>query len=103
MRPRLKVSLDPRSMRACLLCAIALGIFAATAFALEHEDAGNAHKASPTSTTTPAALKPIVLITGGTGYVDLPTGKSPGVLNSADISDPPLHPFLPPPAVPHRP
>ncbi|MGC1398603.1 Kelch repeat-containing protein, partial [Candidatus Binatus sp.] len=41
------------------------------------------------------ALKPIVLIAGGTGYVDLPTGKSPGVLNSAEIYDPTLRRFLP--------
>ena len=41
------------------------------------------------------ALKPIVLIAGGTGYVDLPTGKSPEVLNSAEIYDPALRRFLP--------
>ena len=33
-------------------------------------------------------MKPIVLIAGGTGFVDLPTGKSPGVLSSAEIYDP---------------
>src|SRR5260370_23403559 len=94
MRLRRKVPLATR-MRACLLCAIVLGIFSAASFAVESEDASRAHKASPTSTITPAALKPIVLIAGGTGYVDLPTGKSPGVLSSAEIYDPALHRFLP--------
>src|SRR5580700_6409995 len=94
MRQRLKVSLATR-MRACLLCVIVIGIFSAASFAVEKEDASRVHKASPTSTITPAALKPIVLITGGTGNVDLPTGKSPGVLSSAEIYDPALHRFLP--------
>ena len=90
----MKVSLATR-IRTSVLCVIVLGIFYAAGFAVETGDAGTANEASPTSTTTPAALKPIVLITGGTGYVDLPTGKSPGVLSSAEIYDPAIHQFLP--------
>ena len=90
----MKVSRATR-IRASVLCVIVLGIFSAASFAAENVDANSAHEASPTSTITPAALKPIVLITGGTGSVDLPTGKSPGVLSSAEIYDPALHRFLP--------
>ncbi len=95
MRQRVEISVAARSMRAILLCGIALGIFSVTVFAVEGEDTGIAHKASPTSTITPAALKPIVLIAGGTGYVDRPMGESPGVLSSAEIYDPDLHRFMP--------
>src|SRR5258708_5483938 len=95
MTQRLKVSLASRSMRACLLSAITLGILSASAVADEREHSSSTHKASPTSTITPAALKPIVLVAGGTGYVDRPMGESPGVLSSAEIYDPALHRFMP--------
>jgi hypothetical protein len=95
MRERRKVSLAARSTRACLLAAIALCILIATARADERKHSSNTPVASPTPTATSGALKPIVLIAGGTGYVELPTGKSPGVLNSAEIYDPALRRFLP--------
>src|SRR5581483_4435854 len=48
---------------------------------------------SPTPTPTPV---PVVLITGGTGIVDVaPTGESPAVLNTAEIYDPVVGEFLP--------
>ena len=95
MIKRCKISLAARSIRAYLLFAIALGSFPAAALAQEREHAGSAQEASPTSTATPAALKPVVLIAGGTGYIDRPTGETPGVLSSAEIYDPALHQFLP--------
>ena len=100
MRERRKISLATRSVRAFLLCAIALGVFFATAYADERAHssstpASSTPAASPTPSTAPGALKPIVLIAGGTGLVDLPTGKSPGVLSSAEIYDPALRRFLP--------
>ncbi|HWJ40586.1 MAG TPA: kelch repeat-containing protein, partial [Candidatus Limnocylindrales bacterium] len=95
MRNRRNLPVALRNMLACLLCLIALGILYATALAQERQKTSRTQAASPTSTDTPAALKPIVLITGGTGYVDRPTGQSPGVLSSAEIYDPALHRFLP--------
>jgi Galactose oxidase, central domain len=94
MRERRKVSLATRSIRASLLCAIVLGAFSA-AMADERERSSSTLEASPTPTTTPGSLKPIVLIAGGTGYVDRPTGNIPGVLNSAEIYDSALREFLP--------
>ena len=85
MGERLKVSLLARSI-AILLCAIALGVSSAPALAQE---------ASATPSGTPGALKPIVLIAGGTGYVKQAAGQGPEVLNSAEIYDPALHQFLP--------
>ena len=91
-----KFHVAARSMRAILLCAIAARQFSPRRLSrYEREHAGIAHEASPTPTATPAALKPIVLIAGGTGYVDRPTGESPGVLSSAEIYDPALHRFMP--------
>src|SRR5258708_15180729 len=95
MRNRRNLPVALRSIRACLLCVIALGIFYATAFAQERQRTSRTQEASPEPTATPAALKPIVLIMCGTGYVDRPTGQSPGVLSSAEIYDPALHRFLP--------
>src|SRR5277367_2521430 len=95
MRERRKISFATWSIRACLWCAIALGIFSMTSRANEREQSSSTPEASPASTATPGALKPIVLIAGGTGYVDMPTGKSPGVLSSAEIYDPALRRFLP--------
>lgn len=95
MSERRKISRAPRGMRACLLAAIAVSVFFATARADERQHSSNTPEASPTPAATPGALKPIVLIAGGTGYVELPTGKSPGVLNSAEIYDPALRRFLP--------
>src|SRR5258708_4880036 len=95
MRNRRNLPVALRSMLACLLCLIALGSFYARALAQERQHTSRTQAASAGPTATPAALKPIVLITGGTGYVDLHTGKSPGVLSSAEIFDPALHRFLP--------
>src|SRR5271156_4425019 len=95
MKERRKALLATFSIRACLLCAIALGVISATVLADEREPAKRTQQASPTPTITVGALKPIVRIAGGTGYVDLPTGESPGVLSSAEIYDPALHRFLP--------
>src|SRR5271156_4833291 len=85
MRERLKVSLVARSI-VSLVCAIALGVCSGLALAQE---------ASTTPASTPGALKPIVLIAGGTGYVKRATGQSPEVLNSAEIYDPAIRRFLP--------
>ena len=95
MRERRRILLDAPRTRACLLCAIAIAVFFATARADEREHSSSTPEVSPAATATSGALKPIVLIAGGTGFVDLPTGKSPGVLNSAEIYDPALHRFLP--------
>jgi len=95
MKERRKISRAARGMRACLLAAIAVGVFFATARADELEHSSKTPEASPTPAATSGALKPIVLIAGGTGYVELPTGKSPGVSNSAEIYDPALRRFLP--------
>jgi len=95
MKQRCKISLTARSICAYLLFAIALGSFSTAALAQERDHPGSVHEASPTPTATLAALKPVVLIAGGTGYIDRPTGETPGVLSSAEIYDPALHRFLP--------
>ena len=49
---------------------------------------------TPTATPT-EVLRPVVLITGGTGTVDVPTGQSPAVLDSVEIYDVENGQFLP--------
>ncbi|MGH7905866.1 MAG: hypothetical protein ACREP6_04490, partial [Candidatus Binataceae bacterium] len=50
--------------------------------------------AVPTATPTPA-MRPVVLLTGGTGLVEAPTGESPAVLNTAEIYEPMSGQFFP--------
>ena len=94
MIKRCKISLAARTILAGLLFAIALGSLSATSLAQE-PSTPVLREASPTPTATFAALKPVVLIAGGTGYIDRPTGETPGVLSSAEIYDPAIHRFLP--------
>jgi len=94
MKRRLRVPLAAR-ICASILSVIVLGIFSASSFAVESGDAGSVHEASPTSTTTPAALKPIVLITGGTVPSICRRERVRAFLSSAEIYDPALHRFLP--------
>ena len=49
---------------------------------------------TPTATPT-VVLRPVVLITGGTGTVEVPTGQSPAVLDSVEIYDVDNGQFLP--------
>jgi len=95
MRDRFTVSFTGRSIGTCVLCAIALGLLVATALATDLEQPGHTREESPLTPQNYGALKPIVLIAGGTGYVDRAMGKSPGVLNSAEIYDPALRRFMP--------
>ncbi|HXM89396.1 MAG TPA: hypothetical protein VN916_08060, partial [Candidatus Acidoferrum sp.] len=94
MRERLKVSLLARRL-AILIYAIAFGVGPAPGFAQEASATRSATPESATPSVTPGALVPIVLIAGGTGYVEGAAGQSPEVLNSAEIYDPALHQFLP--------
>ena len=48
---------------------------------------------TPTPKPTPA-FKPVVLIAGGTGTVNAPTGESPAVLDAAQIYDPAARKFV---------
>ena len=50
---------------------------------------------SPTPSPKPTpALSPVVLIAGGTGTVDAPTGESPAVLDTVQIYDPAANKFV---------
>src|SRR5262249_15489853 len=49
---------------------------------------------TPTATPT-VALRPVVLMTGGTGTVEVPTGQSPAVLDTVEIYDVENGQFLP--------
>ena len=80
--------------RVTLLCALMLAAGSASSTARERRR--NAHAKSPTPTAAPTpALKPVVLISGGSGLLDLPAGKGLAVLNSAEIYDPAAHRFMP--------
>ena len=77
-----------------LIFALMLGLSAGAAAARSRRS----HR-TPTPTLTPTAtptivLRPVVLITGGTGTVDVPTGVSPAVLESAEIYDVETSEFL---------
>lgn len=83
-----------RIARIFLCCTLAIAICSATALARQRRHAHHrAHRATPTP--TPSALRAVVLIAGGTGSVDRPTGQSPGVLSTAEIYDLVLHRFVP--------
>ena len=84
-----------RIARTFFLCASIVAICAVSALAAQRRHAHRAHKATPTPSATPSALKPVILIAGGTGFVDRPAGESPGVLSSAEIYDSVLHRFMP--------
>src|SRR5271167_4491040 len=74
------------------LMAVAAGASAATSHHHHHHD--NHHgRATPTPTPKPkpapkVVTRPLVLVTGGTGTISVPTGDSPAVLDSAEIYDP---------------
>src|SRR6202011_4552164 len=56
-----------------------------------HRHARHVRKATPSPTPSPKptpALRPVVLIAGGTGTINAPTGESPAVLDTAQIYDP---------------
>jgi len=96
MRERLTASVDAgRIVRTSILCALVIAVCCANSHASGRRHAHRAHRATPKPVATPSALKPVVLIVGGTGFVDRPTGESPGVLNTAEIYDSALHRFLP--------
>src|SRR6266403_5513604 len=79
--------------RVTILCTLMLAAAFASSAARERR---HRHAATPTPTAAPTpALKPVVLITGGTGFVDLPAGQGLGVLRTAEIYDPAAHRFLP--------
>ena len=79
--------------RVTILSALMLAAAFASSAARERR---HHHVKTPTPTAAPTpALKPVVLITGGTGFVDLPAGKGLGVLSSAEIYDPAEHRFMP--------
>src|SRR5271168_2102166 len=96
MSQRLLASLAAaRIVRISILCALGIAICSATALARQRRHAHRAKTATPTPVATPSALKPVVLIVGGTGSVDRLTGQSPGVLSTAEIYNPVLRQFLP--------
>ena len=78
-----------------ILCALLIAICSATGLAYQRRHGHHAHRPTPTSTATPSSLKPVVLIVGGTGFVDRATGQTPGVLSAAEIYDSALRRFLP--------
>lgn len=94
MRKRCTNSIAETLLRAVLLSAMAVALCSVAAQARPRRHVHRTRKA-PTATSTPSALKAVVLIAGGTGTVDRPTGESPGVLDSAEIYDCARHLFLP--------
>src|SRR5579883_2755742 len=90
-----------RRYAAGVLCAAALcvAITANAAHRRRHRATPTASATtppSPTATATPKIrLVPLVLITGGTGEISVPTGTSSAVLDSAEVYDPGSGHFLP--------
>jgi Galactose oxidase, central domain len=65
-------------------------------FAVANRRMHRQHPVTPTPSPTPLLpFRPLVLITGGTGTVDAPTGENPAVLNTAEIYDCVTGVFLP--------
>ena len=89
-----------------------LRVFAASAFSIAlcstlvharpRRHSHRTHNPTPSPTATPSALKPVVLIVGGTGSVDRLTGQGPGVLSTAEIYDSAGRSFLPIPSMNER-
>jgi hypothetical protein len=77
-----------------LVLAMLLGLGANPAAARRRLHHRRRPTATPSATPT-VALRPLVLITGGTGMVDAPTGQSPAVLDAAEVYDCVAGVFLP--------
>src|SRR5271155_4268434 len=70
------------------LIALATGASAASTDHHHHRHHHPKPAATPTPKPTPAiVMRPMVLITGGTGTISVPTGESPAVLDSAELYD----------------
>src|SRR5277367_6535193 len=92
--PRKKQSAHWVRGLALLMVAVLMAIAAGTSAATDHHRRHHHHpKATPTPTPKPKptpniVIRPLVLVTGGTGTISVPTGDSPAVLDSAEVYDP---------------
>src|SRR5260370_40064414 len=88
------------SLTAVVVLLVAPTSRARAAHRSRHRHARHARKATPsptppTPTPKPApAFKPVVLLAGGMGTVNAPTGETPAVLDAAQIYDPAAHKFV---------
>src|SRR5579863_6272327 len=80
-----RASAASRALAIALLIALAAG----TATATTHHHRHRRHaKPVPAPKPTPTVMmRPMVLVTGGTGTISVPTGESPAVLDSAELYD----------------
>ena len=76
------------------LSVVLLVLFGVNASAA-HRRRHHRHKSATPSATPTIALRPLVLIVGGTGTAETTTGESPAVLESAEIYDCASRRFLP--------
>src|SRR5271170_7564589 len=84
----------------CLFAAaVLLANSSSNAKAAHHKKSRTRHARRSTPSPTPSpkptpAFKSVVLIAGGTGTVNVPTGESPAVLDTAQIYEPAVGKFI---------
>ena len=91
-----------RILRVFAASAFSIALCSTAVLARTRRHSHRAHSPTPSPTATPSALKPVVLIVGGTGSVDRLTGQGPGVLSTAEIYDSARRSFLPIPSMNER-